>query len=40
MDKVFASSREALADVFDGAVIICGGFGCVGGMPSVLFKAL
>ena len=40
MDKVFASGKEALADVFDGATILCGGFGCVGGMPSVLFKAL
>ena len=40
MNKVVASSREALKDVFDGAVILCGGFGCVGGMPSTLFKAL
>jgi 3-oxoacid CoA-transferase A subunit len=32
--------KEALKDVFDGAVILCGGFGCVGGMPSTLFKAL
>jgi 3-oxoadipate CoA-transferase alpha subunit len=40
MNKVAASSKEALADVFDGAVILCGGFGCVGGMPSTLFKAL
>lgn len=40
INKVFASSDEALADVFDGAVILCGGFGCVGGMPATLFKAL
>lgn len=40
INKVMASSHEAVADVFDGAVILCGGFGCVGGMPSTLFKAL
>jgi 3-oxoadipate CoA-transferase alpha subunit len=40
MNKVVASGKEALADVFDGAVILCGGFGCVGGMPSTLLKAL
>jgi len=40
MNKIVASAREALADVFDGAVIMCGGFGCVGGMPSTLFRAL
>jgi len=40
MNKVVASSNEALADVFDGAVILCGGFGCVGGTPSTLYKAL
>ena len=40
INKVFASSDEAVADVFDGAAILCGGFGCVGGMPATLFKAL
>jgi 3-oxoacid CoA-transferase A subunit len=40
INKVVGSSEEALADVFDGAVVLCGGFGCVGGMPSELFKAL
>lgn len=40
IDKVAASSDEAVADVFDGAVILCGGFGCVGGAPSTLLKAL
>jgi 3-oxoadipate CoA-transferase alpha subunit len=40
INKVVASSQEAVADVFDGAVILCGGFGCVGGMPTTLLKAL
>jgi len=40
MNKIFPGSKEALADVFDGATILCGGFGCVGGMPSTLFRAL
>ncbi len=40
IDKVMGSSEEAVADVFDGAVILCGGFGCVGVMPSTLFRAL
>lgn len=40
INKVVGSSEEAVADVFDGAVILCGGFGCVGGTPSTLFKAL
>ncbi|HJX12880.1 MAG TPA: 3-oxoacid CoA-transferase subunit A [Dehalococcoidales bacterium] len=40
INKIVGSAREALADVFDGAVILCGGFGCVGGMPATLFRAL
>ncbi len=40
MNKVVETSEAALSDVFDGAVILCGGFGCVGGMPSTLFRAL
>ena len=40
MNKIFSSSDQAVADVFDGATILCGGFGCVGGVPSTLFKAL
>ena len=40
MNKILASTREALADIFDGAVVLCGGFGCVGGMPSTLLRAL
>jgi 3-oxoadipate CoA-transferase alpha subunit len=40
MKKVFDSAAEALKDVFDGAVILCGGFGHVGGTPSILYRAL
>jgi 3-oxoadipate CoA-transferase alpha subunit len=40
MNKIFASADQAIADVHDGATILCGGFGCVGGVPSTLFKAL
>lgn len=40
INKIYPDSREALADVFDGAVVLCGGFGCVGGMPSLLFRTL
>jgi 3-oxoadipate CoA-transferase alpha subunit len=40
MNKIFPNSKEALADVFNGATILCGGFGCVGGMPSTLFREL
>jgi 3-oxoadipate CoA-transferase alpha subunit len=40
MNKVVASAKEALAGIFDGAVVLCGGFGCVGGMPSTLLRAL
>jgi 3-oxoadipate CoA-transferase alpha subunit len=40
MNKIVNSSDEAVADVFDGATILCGGFGCVGGVPSTLFQAL
>jgi len=40
INKVVASFDEAVADVFDGAVILCGGFGDVGGNPGYLFKAL
>jgi len=40
MNKIFPNSKEALADVFNGATILCGGFGCVGGMPSTLFRTL
>jgi 3-oxoadipate CoA-transferase alpha subunit len=40
MNKIFASSEQAVADVFDGATILCGGFGCVGGSPWSLYRAL
>jgi 3-oxoacid CoA-transferase A subunit len=40
MNKIFATADEALQDVQDGAVVLCGGFGHVGGTPSVLFRAL
>jgi 3-oxoadipate CoA-transferase alpha subunit len=40
MNKVIASADQAVADVQDGATILCGGFGCVGGQPFTLFKAL
>jgi len=40
INKVVASFDEAVADIFDGAVILCGGFGDVGSNPGYLFKAL
>src|SRR5262250_3250503 len=39
MHKVVASAEEAIADVFDGAVIMVGGFGLCG-MPENLIRAL
>lgn len=39
MNKVVANSDEAIADVFDGAVIMIGGFGLCG-MPENLIRAL
>jgi 3-oxoadipate CoA-transferase alpha subunit len=40
MNKIVASADQAVADVPDGATILCGGFGCVGGGPYTLFRAL
>ena len=40
INKVVPGFDEAVADIFDGAVILCGGFGDVGGNPGYLFKAL
>jgi len=40
MKKFYPSALDAVDDVFDGAVILCGGFGLVGGTPCTLFKAL
>jgi 3-oxoacid CoA-transferase subunit A len=39
MNKVVANADEAIADVFDGATIMVGGFGLCG-MPENLIKAL
>jgi 3-oxoacid CoA-transferase subunit A len=39
MDKVVANADEAIKDVFDGAVILIGGFGLCG-MPENLIRAL
>ena len=39
MHKVVASAEEAIADVFDGASIMIGGFGLCG-MPENLIRAL
>lgn len=39
MNKVVASAEEAIADVFDGAAIMVGGFGLCG-MPENLIRAL
>lgn len=40
INKLKASFDEAVSDVFDGAVILCGGFGDIGGNPGYLFSAL
>jgi 3-oxoacid CoA-transferase subunit A len=39
LDKVVATAAEAVADIHEGAVIACGGFG-ICGIPSVLIDAL
>src|SRR5450432_273946 len=39
MNKVVASTDEAIRDIFDGAVIMIGGFGLCG-MPENLIRAL
>jgi len=39
MDKVIESSAEAVADLFDGAVLMAGGFGLCG-IPSTLIEAV
>ena len=38
--KLFQSCREAIADIFDGATIMVGGFGSFGGLPVNLIVAL
>ena len=39
-DKVFSSCDAAVADIFDGAAIMIGGFGSWGGLPINLIVAL
>ncbi len=40
VDKVFSSCDSAVADIFDGAAIMIGGFGSWGGLPINLIVAL
>jgi 3-oxoadipate CoA-transferase alpha subunit len=40
INKVVSSYDEAVADVFDGAIILIGGFGPANGTPSNLIRAL
>ena len=37
MNKIYPSPAEAVADAFDGAVIMCGGFGQVGSPSNLIF---
>jgi len=39
-NKIFQSCAEAMADVFDGATVMVGGFGSFGGLPVNLIVAL
>ncbi len=40
VNKIFKSCEEAVADIFDGATIMVGGFGSYGGLPINLIVAL
>jgi len=40
INKIVGSFDEAVADVFDGAVLLVGGFGTAGGSPSQLIRAV
>ena len=40
INKVVSSFDEAVADIFDGAIILMGGFGPANGTPSKLLRAL
>jgi 3-oxoadipate CoA-transferase alpha subunit len=40
INKIFSSCNEAVADIFDGATIMVGGFGSFGGLPVNLIVAL
>jgi 3-oxoacid CoA-transferase A subunit len=39
-NKIFKSCSEAVADIFDGAAVMVGGFGSFGGLPINLLVAL
>ncbi len=40
INKIAASFDVAVADVFDGALLLIGGFGTAGGTPSQLIRAV
>jgi 3-oxoacid CoA-transferase A subunit len=40
VNKIFKSCEEAVADVFDGATVMVGGFGSYAGLPTHLITAL
>jgi 3-oxoacid CoA-transferase A subunit len=40
INKIFKTCDEAVADIFDGATVMVGGFGSYGGLPSNLIVAL
>jgi 3-oxoadipate CoA-transferase alpha subunit len=40
INKIASSFDEAVADVFDGALLLIGGFGTAGGTPSQLIRAV
>ena len=40
INKIFSNCDEAVADIFDGATIMIGGFGSFGGLPISLIVAL
>lgn len=40
INKVFSNCDEALADIFDNAIVMIGGFGSFGGLPINLIEAL
>jgi len=39
-NKIFTNCDEAVADIFDGATVMIGGFGSFGGLPIDLIQAL
>jgi 3-oxoadipate CoA-transferase alpha subunit len=40
VDKIYPNCQEAVADIFDGATVMVGGFGSFGGLPINLIVAL